>query len=349
MPSFIKPKAPNLPTSPTLPPKPVPPPLSEEPQATDKNFQPKRSIFDSVFVARKKDKIQKCKELFEIEHDRWQVECNDIIQETRLRCDKWEAEGMRKIAEFNQSIEEMKRNYEIKLKTAKCAYDTDLDRWVKEKDEYCRNQETQNKSIEKMKSLYLEKLPAAIVEYCEIVLNNSQYPEAFPKDFDLDYNSNSNLLIVEYVLPTPDDLPKLTDVKYIASKNELKESFLSETQLSKIYNSVIYKITLRTLHELFQADKVEALEVIIFNGWVNAIDRATGKKASNCIVTIQAKKIEFKEIELSNVDPKLCFKNLNGIGSSKLTSITAVKPILQITQFSRNPTLKNRTECQETI
>jgi restriction system protein len=182
-----------------------------------------------------------------------------------------------------------------------------------------------------------------------MVLNNSQYPETFPKDINLDYNSDSNLLIVEYVLPAPDDLPTLTGVKYIAAKTELKESFLSETQLSKIYESSIYKITLRTLHELFQADKAEALEVIIFNGWVNAIDRATGKKVSKCIITIHAKKIEFNEIELSNVDPKICFKNLNGIGSSKLISITAVNPISQITQFSRNPTLKNRTECQEKI
>jgi len=110
----------------------------------------------------------------------------------------------------------------------------------------------------------------------------------------------------------------------------LKESFLSEKQLSNNYDAAIYKITLRTLHELFEADKVEALETIIFNGWVNAIDKATGKKVSNCIVTIQAGKAEFNEIELSKVDPKICFKNLNGIGSSKLTSFTAVQPIAQI-------------------
>ena len=152
----------------------------------------------------------------------------------------------------------------------------------------------------------------------------------FPKDFDLDYNSDSKLLIVEYVLPAPDDLPTLTEVKYIVTKKELKESFLSETQLSKNYDSVIYKVTLRTLHELFEADKAEALNAVIINGWVNTFNKATGKKVNNCIVTIQAKKTEFKEIELSNVDPKTCFKNLKGIGSSKLSGLTAVQPIAQI-------------------
>jgi restriction system protein len=202
--------------------------------------------------------------------------------------------------------------------------------WEREKESYNNNQKEYNDKIEKLKEIYFHKNAEAVIQYCEMVLNNSQYPETFPKDFDFDYNSDSKLLIVEYVLPAPDDLPTLTDVKYIAAKKELKESFLSETQLSKIYDSAIYKITLRTLHELFEADKAEALEVIIFNGWVNAIDKATGKKVSSCIVTIQAKKIEFNEINLSNVDPKICFNNLNGIGSSKLTSITSVQPIAQI-------------------
>ncbi len=51
---------------------------------------------------------------------------------------------------------------------------------------------------------------------------------------------------------------------------------------------------------------------------------------NNCIVSIQVKKSEFIEIELSNVDPKICFKNLKGIGSSKLSGITAIQPIAQI-------------------
>jgi restriction system protein len=164
----------------------------------------------------------------------------------------------------------------------------------------------------------------------------------------IDYNPDSKFLIVDYVLPTPGDLPTLTEVKYIATKKELKESFLSETQLSKIYDSTIYKITLRTLHELFEADKAEALEAIIFNGWFNEINKATGKKVNNCIVTIKAKKTEFNEIELSNVDPKTCFKNLKGIGSSKLSDITAVQPIAQINKNDKRFTSSREVANQLT-
>jgi restriction system protein len=247
------------------------------------------------------------------------------------------------VDEINPFNINLKKEYEQKIKereekilTVNKHYDELEKEWETEKELFIKNQKEYNDRIEKLKENYFSKNTESVIPYCEIVLNNSQYPETFPKDFDLDYNSDNKLLIVDYFLPVPYDLPTLTDVKYIASKKELKESFLSETQLSKIHDLAIYKITLRTLHELFEADKVGALEEIIFNGWVNAIDKATGKIVSNCIVTIQAKKIEFNGIELSNVDPKICFKNLNGIGSSKLSSLTAVQPIAQINRDSKS-------------
>ena len=46
---------------------------------------------------------------------------------------------------------------------------------------------------------------------------------AFPKDFELDYDPEKKSLIVEYILPSPSNLPTLTEVKYIATKKELKE------------------------------------------------------------------------------------------------------------------------------
>jgi restriction system protein len=92
---------------------------------------------------------------------------------------------------------------------------------------------------------------------------------------------------------------------------------------------------LRTLHELFEADQADAIGLIVFNGWVKSINKATGKEVICCILSIQVKKDEFLEIELSQVDPKTCFKNLKGIGSSKLSGITAIQPIIQINKTDK--------------
>ena len=75
---------------------------------------------------------------------------------------------------------------------------------------------------------------------------------------------------------------------------------------------------------------IGALEAISFNGWVNAINKATGKRENNCILSIQVKKADFIEVDLEHVDPKVCFKNFKGVGSSKLSGLTAIQPIIQI-------------------
>ena len=295
---------------------PAPPTYREMPKEPQKGlYKPQLSFVDKMFKSQKEKKIKQSETLYQEAMNAWK----------------------KSIDEANSINSNLKEQHEQKLKeveeqkkTVIKHFDALEKDWEREKEAYNDGQKEHNETTEKLKENYCHKNAEAVIKYCGMILNNSQYPETFPKDFDLDYNSDSKLLIVEYVLPAPDDIPTLTDIKYIATKKELKESFLSETQLSKIYDAAIYKTTLRTLHELFEADKAEALEEIIFNGWVNAINKATGKKVSNCIVTIQVRKAEFNEIELSNVDPKTCFKNFKGIGSSKLTSITAVQPIAQI-------------------
>ncbi len=201
--------------------------------------------------------------------------------------------------------------------------------WENQKKEYYKNQERHNLSIDDLKGLYMKGDANAVIEYCGFILNNSEYPVSFPKNFDIEYNKDNHILLVEYMLPALEHFPRLSEVKYIATKSEWKEIYISERQFSKMYDTAIYNICLRTLYELFVADDVNAIDIIVFNGWVDTINEATGKKMTNCIVSIQVSKTEFTEIELANIDPKACFKNLKGINSSKLSGITAIQPLIQ--------------------
>ena len=42
-----------------------------------------------------------------------------------------------------------------------------------------------------------------------------------------------------------------------------KEVLLSDTSLKKLYDDVLYRMTLRSLHELFEADRAKALDSIV--------------------------------------------------------------------------------------
>lgn len=298
---ILPPEAPKLRQAPTEPNKSI--------------YEPSLSIVDKIFKSLRQKKVQQAKEMYESAISAWKKG----VEETNTFNTKIKDEHQQKLNEVeNQKILIKKR------------YDDLEAEWKKQEYEYYKNQNEHNLKIDELRESYLKGNSQAVIQYCELVLNNSIYPDRFPKDFELDYSDSNKILLVEYVLPSPQQIPTLIEVKYIATKKELKESHLSETQVAKIYDTAIYNITLRTLHELFEADQANAIDAIVFNGWVEGINKATGKMVNNCIVSIQAKKSEFMEIELSNVDPKTCFKNMKGIGSSKLSGITAIQPIIQI-------------------
>jgi restriction system protein len=146
----------------------------------------------------------------------------------------------------------------------------------------------------------------------------------------LDYNAASKLLVVEYALPAPEVIPTLKEVKYVPSRNEFIEQHLSQAQISKVYDDLLYQIALRTVHELLEADVIGAISTIVFNGIVTSIDRSSGKQVTACVLSLQAGRDEFMAVNLANVEAKACFKALKGVGSSKLHSLAAVAPIMQI-------------------
>jgi len=61
---------------------------------------------------------------------------------------------------------------------------------------------------------------------------------------------------------------------------------------------VIAQVTLRTLHEVFEADRARHIETLIFSGYVDSIDRATGQPARTCVVTVRTVRDTFAQINL---------------------------------------------------
>ena len=187
--------------------------------------------------------------------------------------------------------------------------------WENRKIAFYKDQQGFNSGIDQLHENYEKHEQNAVEQYCEMVLNNSKYPDIISKDFELLYNPETKILICEYYLPDPENMPRLREVKYVASRGELKQTFITDSQAEKMYDALIYQIVLRIIHELFEADVAGAVEAISLNGRVRFISKATGKAEEACIVSIQVKKDQFLEVELKNVDPKTCFKTFKGIGS----------------------------------
>lgn len=281
----------------TKPTAPVRAPYPTAPSMSDRKYDVVLSIWDKLIKSRREAKQDAADAAFGQDHRLWEA-------------------AKAKLDEAHQA--EMAA-YEEKVKV-----------WEAEKVAFKSAQQACNAEIEAERAAYQAKVPEAITEYCDLVLTASEYPDSFPKSWRLDYNPGTRLLLVEYSLPNIDALPKLKEVKYVATRDEIVETNLQESVLEKIYDGLIYKITLRTIHELFEADVVDAIDAVVFNGWVNALDKATGQEINGCIVSIQVSKQELSTINLGKVDPKACFKKLKGVGSSKLAALVPIRPILQL-------------------
>jgi restriction system protein len=213
-------------------------------------------------------------------------------------------------------------------------FEDDLKKWEEERSAFYKKKEEENKEILETKEEYLQKQKHAIVDYSEMFLSKCQssYPDTFPQEFDMEYIEESKILLVDCFLPCKDDVPTLKEVRYVAARNELKETHLTEKAFNELYDSLLYQLTLLTLFQLFKADSNNAISSIIFNGYVRFIDEATGKQTTGCILSVQTIKEEFLAINLEQVEPKTCFKKLKGIGSSQLHGLVPIAPIMQLSR-----------------
>ena len=279
------------------PPAPVRATYPTAPANTDAKYMFTLTFWDKLFKSSRNAKVKSAEDAFQQDKRAWEA--------AKERIDADHAAGM-------------------------VAHQERMKAWKAEETAFYAARDARNAEIDAERASYLASLPEAVSGYCDLVLTASLYPETFPRIWNLDYNSETKLLLIEYSLPNIDALPNLKEVKYVASRDEIVETHFPETAMEKVYDALIYQSTLRTVHEIFESDVINAVDAIVFNGWVNAIDKATGQEINGCIVSIQVTKQEFAAINLAKVDPKACFKKLKGVGSSKLAALVPVRPILQL-------------------
>lgn len=239
---------------------------------------------------------------------------------------KWRAE----CCAIDASYKRMLDAYERACQEALRDYAAKAQAWERAKEEHRDKQIAQNAQVKALREMYKAGEVSAVEYFFSEVLSHSDYPEDFPQGHTLSFIESSGVLIVDFELPNQSAFPSIKEVKYVATRQRFQEVPLSEAWLKKTYDDVLYQIALRTLRELYAADEAAVLKSVVFNGWVHSIDKATGNETYGCILSVQASREEFLQINLSQVDPRACFRKLKGIASSKLIELTPVRPILTI-------------------
>lgn len=158
----------------------------------------------------------------------------------------------------------------------------------------------QNIEIDKFELSYKEGYKNSIINYCLMVLERSEYPENFPKNYKIAYISESNEVVIDYELPKPDIVPHIQEYKYVKSIDAIKKIQKNKLEVDKFYQDIIFSIVIRTCYELFESDIGGYLSGIRFNGYIQTLGFFE-ETIKPFIVTVNTKKEQCQKNELNKI------------------------------------------------
>ena len=140
---------------------------------------------------------------------------------------------------------------------------------------------------------------------------------------------DSKQLVIEYQLPDVDVVPKISEYRYVKTKDEISERSRKQAEIKSLYQDIVAATSLRTIHEVLEADQYNHIDTVCFNGFIQAVDPATGKDVRPHLVSVRTTCERFNEIDLARIDKIVCLKNLGAQVSSRPSEAQAIKPIVE--------------------
>ncbi|MHA0856328.1 restriction endonuclease [Paenibacillus sp. CMAA1364] len=224
---------------------------------------------------------------------------------------------------------ELKENKRVSyLDQLKAEYD-------EEKSRYELKIKERNLEVDQFEEDYQNAESEAVIAYNTMVLERSEYPDEFPQIFRLAYLPDSKELVIDYELPNKEVIPAVAEYKYIKTKDEINEKARKIPEIKEIYADIVAGLTLRTIHEVFEADQGKVIQLVVFSGYVNSVDPATGKDITPYLISTRVTKERFEELDLSRVEKSVCLRNLGAQVSPRPAELQAVKPVVEFNMVDK--------------
>ena len=165
---------------------------------------------------------------------------------------------------------------------------------------------------------------AAVQEYVSLVLSNSVYPDAFAVTHEFEFNAADRELTLNLKVPAPSEVPSVKEHKYNKSKDEITATSLTAKDQRERYASAICQVAVRSLHEIFEADRDGRIATISLTLGTDSIDAGTGLPLTTPLVAVAATRDAFVTFDLGNVVPSATLERLNGVVSKNPYALTPI-------------------------
>jgi restriction system protein len=202
--------------------------------------------------------------------------------------------------------------------------------------------------VAQLRAGYREGRPEAVSEVFEIVLEDSPLPDAFPRTARVGYTPQSRQLVVDYQLPTMDEIiPENDRYRYNKSSDAIMPTRRAVRTGQNLYARVVAMTVLRCLHEVITADEGAVIDVVAINAFVDTTDPSTGKRIQPYLISVRVTREQFHQLELAHVDALQCLKRLSAFVSRSPAELAPVKPVVDINMV--DPRFIEETDVLSTL
>jgi restriction system protein len=285
-------------------PIPAPAPIEAPPEPVFVPPEPPRGI-GAVFGGKKKhaEAVAAAYAAFSQVHHQWQQAAAAVPMQQ-----------LAQLAE-HKTAEEARQ---AKLATDRARYDEQCEQRQHEVDE-------SNASLDELIRDLESGAPEAVEEYLGIVFGNSVYPAEWPWPPAYRYDAETQELAIELEFPAPDDLPTVRQYKYVRAKDEITATAQTQKEQRERYAALVSNMALRTLHEVWEADRGGKVASISLVGSVAHVDPATGLDTTTPLVAVAADRRTFEDIDLRRVTPAETLRHLGAVVSKNPHALTPIK------------------------
>ncbi|WP_052680265.1 hypothetical protein [Microbacterium azadirachtae] len=150
----------------------------------------------------------------------------------------------------------------------------------------------------------------AVKEYVEIVLANSVYPEDFPVTHSSVFEPSTSELFVSVRIPGPETVPTIKQYRYVKANDEITPTAATQKDAKDRYATIVNNVALRTIHEVFEADRRGLIRSISLELGTETISPATGQPLYVPFVAVAANREQFSGLDLRAVVPAATLAHL---------------------------------------
>lgn len=166
---------------------------------------------------------------------------------------------------------------------------------------------------------------AAIDLYVDIVLGNSVYPDGIEVDTEHEFDDAAKELRLTLLIPEPSQLPTVREYKYVKAKDEIVGTQQPLKEQKERFANLLDCVALRTLHEVWEADRDGKVRSISLVAGVEHIDPALGVETVTPLLAVAVQREDFLKIDLSRATPSESLKYLNATVSKDPRGLKAVE------------------------